>query len=241
AEAGVVRSARLAGAARANLARRTGLSPLATLDGDWLERVPPSVMGPVMGSAEDAVAPDGALGEGTLALAAAQADLALADAGVALARSQRVPDVTVGPGLRRLSQTGDTAFVVSLSLPIPLFNAGQAALAQAGAERTRAQAQTRMVALDVAQAITDARAEADNAAVSARASQGPVLAAAEEAARIARIGYREGKFGQLDLLDAERTLAQTRLAAIDALATYQTARALLERLTAPAPAPQQDD
>ena len=55
------------------------------------------------------------------------------------------------------------------------------------------------------------------------------------AARIARIGYREGKFGQLELLDAERTLAETRVAAIDALANYQNARAQVERLTARAP------
>ena len=58
---------------------------------------------------------------------------------------------------------------------------------------------------------------------------------AGEAARIARIGYREGKFGQLDLLDAERTLAETKLAAIDALAAYHNAKARLERLTALAP------
>ena len=48
--------------------------------------------------------------------------------------------------------------------------------------------------------------------------------AAEEAARIARIGYREGKFGQLELLDAERTLAETRLAAIDALTRQYEAK-----------------
>ena len=78
-------------------------------------------------------------------------------------------------------------------------------------------------------------AQAANAATTARAASGPALAAAQEAARIARIGYREGKFGQLELLDAERTLAETRVAAIDALANYQNARAQVERLTAPAP------
>ena len=92
-----------------------------------------------------------------------------------------------------------------------------------------------MTALDVEQAINDAQTSASNAAVTAQTAIGPALEAAQEAARIARIGYREGKFGQLDLLDAERTLAQTRLAAIDALASYQNARAQLERLTAPAP------
>ncbi|MFC0307553.1 TolC family protein, partial [Rhizorhabdus histidinilytica] len=111
----------------------------------------------------------------------------------------------------------------------------RAAVAQARAERTRADARRRMTAQDVEQAITDARVEAANAATMARAASGPALAAAQEAARIARIGYREGKFGQLDLLDAERTLAEMRVAAIDALASYQNARARLERLTAAAP------
>ncbi|WP_037505366.1 TolC family protein, partial [Rhizorhabdus wittichii] len=64
---------------------------------------------------------------------------------------------------------------------------------------------------------------------------GPALAAATEAARIARIGYAQGKFGQLDLLDAERTLADTKAAAVDALVAYHDAEARLARLTTPAP------
>src|SRR3546814_1779134 len=79
-----------------------------------------------------------------------------------------------------------------------------------------------MTRLDVEQAILDARTEADNAATLARAANGPALAASQEAARIARIGYREGKFGQLELLDAERMLAETRLAAIDTRAVYRS-------------------
>ncbi|MBA4091576.1 MAG: transporter [Sphingobium sp.] len=224
AEAEVQKTQRLANAIRANLERRIGQPVAGALDGAALDHLPPASFGPTM-----------ATSAGTLALAAADADLAMADAGVRLARSQRIPDVTIGPAVRRLSATNDTAAVLSLSIPIPLFNAGQAAVAQASAQRIQAEAQRRMTALDVEQAITDALAEADNAATAARNANGPALAAAQEAARIARIGYREGKFGQIDLLDAERTLAQTRLAAIDALASYQNARARLERLIAPAP------
>ena len=92
------------------------------------------------------------------------------------------------------------------------------------------------VVADAQQAIATAETDLANAEANARAANGPALAAAQEAARIARIGYREGKFGQLDLLEAERTLAQTRSAAIDALAAYHDAKARLERLTARAPA-----
>ncbi|HWK42809.1 MAG TPA: TolC family protein [Croceibacterium sp.] len=175
---------------------------------------------------------------GTLALAAAEADLAIADAGVRLARSQRIPDLTIGAGARRLEETGDTAALFSISVPLPIFDRGGAALSQASADRQRADAQRRMTTLDVDQAILQAQADLADAATSAATASGPALSAAEEAARIARIGYREGKFGQLDLLDAERTLAETRAAAIEALLSYHIAQAQLERLTARAPAQQ---
>ncbi|NML12980.1 TolC family protein [Sphingobium sp. AR-3-1] len=224
AQAGVEKAQRLASAARANLARRIGQPIDAPLDEVMLDHVPAVLYGPTQAESG-----------GTLAMAAADADLSMADAGIRLARSQSVPDLTVEPGIRRLSASNDMAAVFSVSIPIPMFNAGKASVAQARAQRRQAEAERRMTALDVEQAITDAQAEADIAATIARNANGPALAAAQEAARIARIGYREGKFGQLDLLDAERTLADTRLAMIDALAAYHNAKARLERLTAPAP------
>lgn len=225
AAASLERAARLAEVARLSLARRLGRPIDSGLDVALLDRLPAATYRPtVLPSAF-----------GTLTLAAADADLAVADAGIRLARANRVPDLNVGPALRRLEATNDTAAVFTVSIPIPLFNNGKAAVAQASAERSRVEARRRMTALDVEQAIAEAQAEVANAETSARAAAGPALAAAQEAARIARIGYREGKFGQLDLLDAERTLAETRVSAIDALANYQNARARLERLTAPAP------
>ena len=80
-----------------------------------------------------------------------------------------------------------------------------------------------------------AEAELANAAASARAAGGPGLAAAFEAARIAGIGYANGKFSQLDLIEAQRTLAQTRSSYIDALIAYHAAEARLARLITPAP------
>lgn len=225
AEAGVDQTRRLAEAARVNLARRVGRPTLGPLDMTVLGAPAATVMGP----------PRPASAAGTLALAAAEADLDTADAGVRLAAAQRVPDLTVGPGVRRLEATNDVAAVFTISMPLPLFNNGRAAVDQANAMRRRADAQRRMTALDVEQQITDAEVEAANAAAAARNASGPALSSAMEAARIARIGYREGKFGQLELLDAERTLTEMRVASIEALVSYQLAKARLERLTAPAP------
>ncbi|ARS26421.1 TolC family protein [Sphingomonas sp. C8-2] len=224
ADAEVERTQRLVEVARYSLSRIIGAPTVGNLDAGWFARVQ-SAYGP-MQDIESA---------GTLAMAAADADLAVADAGVRLARAQRVPDLTVGAGARYIRETGDTAALFSLSIPLPLFNNGRAALAQASSERVRADAQRRVTALEVDQAIARAQADAANAATTAATASGPALRASEEAARIARIGYREGKFGQLELLDAERTLSETRRAAIDALLNYHSALAQLERLTVRAP------
>lgn len=222
AEGAAERAERTAHLTLVNLARIVG-APVAAIDQQWFARI--SSMGP----------PPAVDVGSTLTAAAAKADVATASAQVRLARSQRVPDVTISASARRLEASNDTAAVFGLSVPLPLFNNGRAAVDVASAQRNQSDAMRQVAILDAERDIATAQAEVSNAATSARISSGPALAAAVEAARIARIGYREGKFGQLDLLEAERTLADTRAAMVDALAAYHEAQARLERLTAAAP------
>lgn len=228
AEGAAERAQRTADVTLANLGRLVG-TPVMAVDQAWFSHLPG--IGPVV--PVDSTS--------TLTAAAARADLATADAQVRLARSQRVPDIAISASARRLEMTNDTAAVFGLSVPLPLFNNGRAAVDLAAAQRSQSDALRRVATLNAEQEIAGAQADVSNAATSARNATGPALAAAAEAARIARIGYREGKFGQLDLLEAERTLAETRAAAIDALAAYHDAQARLERLTAAAPEPAKDN
>jgi len=224
ADGAMERAERSAAVASANLARLLGI-PVGALDETWFQHVDAIRQSPAPGAAS------------TLTAAAARADLDTATAQVRLARSQRVPDLTLSASARRLEQTNDVGAVFGLSIPLAVFNGGRSAVAVADAQREQTDALRRVALLDAEQDIAGAQADAANAATTARNATGPALAAAQEAARIARIGYREGKFGQLDLLDAERTLLETRTAAIDALAAYHDAQARLERLTAAAPKP----
>jgi cobalt-zinc-cadmium efflux system outer membrane protein len=227
AEGAAERAERSAVTTSANLGRLLG-APVGGLDRAWFERI-------------DMIGPDMPVEiTTTLAAAAARADLSTADAQVRLARSQRVPDLTVSASARRLEQTNDVAAVFGVSIPLNIFNGGRAAMDVSSAQRDQADALRRMALLDAEQSIAAARTDVANAATTARNASGPALAAATEAARIARIGYREGKFGQLDLLDAERTLADTRATAIDALATYHDAQARLDRLTTSAHSTEDD-
>ncbi|MDF8335458.1 TolC family protein [Novosphingobium cyanobacteriorum] len=213
--------------ARANLGRLIGQPVSAPLDRAWFERI--EGYGPVEPIAA----------QGTLALAAAEADLSIASAQVRLARSQRVPDITLTAGARRLSASNDTAAIFGVSIPFPLFNRGRATLDQASALESASEARRRVALIESDRQIAAAQAIVANAAATARAAGGPGLEAAFEAARIAAIGYANGKFSQLDLIEAQRTLAQTRAAYVEALATYHTAQAELARLITPAPVARQ--
>ncbi|MDO9370281.1 MAG: TolC family protein [Sphingopyxis sp.] len=215
---------RTATAARVALAQYVGDGAGSALDQRWFDLAVARAQGPR--GLVDA--------SGTLALAAAAADAASAEAELRLARSQRAPDITLTAGTRRLEASNDQAMVFGVSVPLPLFNGGKAAVTQAARERDRAEAQRRIALFEAERAIVAAEADRDRAATAVRASE-PALTAATEAARIARIGYAEGKFDQLILLDAERTLLDIRRAGIDALATYHDAAARLERLAAKLP------
>jgi cobalt-zinc-cadmium efflux system outer membrane protein len=82
--------------------------------------------------------------------------------------------------------------------------------------------------------ITTALRESYEALVSARAEalilQNEVVPAAEQAFEAARNGYRQGKFGYLDVLDSQRTFAEANARLLDALARYHRAVALVESL-----------
>lgn len=210
------KSARAVELARSTIARLTGVSQPVSVVSPWFERIDGS----------DTVSPSGH----GLAIAAAEADVAAASARIDAARRDRTPDVTLTAGMRRYGDTSDKAAVLGLSVPLPLFNRGTAVVARSQAEYDRAVAARRAVALEFEQSIAQADGEVADALAAARAANGPALAAAEEAARIARIGYREGKFPQLELIEAERSLAETREASVDALTALHTARARLARL-----------
>jgi cobalt-zinc-cadmium efflux system outer membrane protein len=59
-----------------------------------------------------------------------------------------------------------------------------------------------------------------------------LLPSATETYELTQIGYRYGKFGLLDVLDAQRTLIDVREQYFEALAAYQLAAVQVERLIA---------
>jgi len=163
-------------------------------------------------------------------LARRDAEMERSRAAVKLENARRIPDASVSGGVRRFHDADETAFLAGLSIPLPLFDRNQGGteearcnLARAGEERTAAEVRLRS-------ALAEAYQNLSTAFLEATALRDDVLPGARSAFEAAGEGYRQGKFGYLDVLDAQRALFEARAGYIDALTDYHRAAAEVERL-----------
>ncbi len=151
-------------------------------------------------------------------------------AAVDLERAGRVPDLTVAGGVRRLSETDDSAIVLGVSMPLMIFNRNQGAYQEARFNLAKALEQQKAEELLIVAKLADGYRDLSTAYAEATALKSDVIPGAKQAFETAREGYLQGKFGYLEVLDAQRVLFKTKEKYIDALAAYHKASANVERL-----------
>lgn len=143
-----------------------------------------------------------------LALAAAERERAAGE--VAVAEAQRLPDLTLGLGVRRFEESGDTALVAGVSLPLPLFDRNRHGIAAARNRLEEARQLERNAGLQFAVTVAQAEEELALARAAAVTLQEELLPAARESFDALDYGYRSGKFGLFELFDAQRQLNATQ-------------------------------
>ncbi len=165
---------------------------------------------------------------------AAEAEREAAARKVRVERIRAIPDVTVSAGVRRYQDDDATAFVAGVSVPFPIFDRNRGNISAAQAELASAEARLNAARLDA-----EAAARSGSARVSAAESR--LLAArggertAEEAYRLTRLGYEGGKLELVELLNAQRALAEARAQTINAALERLSAQAGLARLAGSTP------
>lgn len=148
-----------------------------------------------------------------------------------LQRRMALPDVSVNAGVRRYREAGgDTAFVMGLSVPLPVFDRNQGNIMRAGAEVARAEADAERGRLYLDASLAEAERRLDQAWRAANSLRRTTLPAAQEAAGFAQSGYADGKFSLLEVLDAQRALSDVREQLNAALLEVQQIRADIGRL-----------
>lgn len=165
-----------------------------------------------------------------LRLAAAEREAL--QAAVARERSLGVPDPAISAGIRRFEESNDQAFLVGVSIPLPLRNHNQGNIAAAQARVRASAAREAVVLADYRQEVAQARADYMAAQAKADTLETESLPQAEEALRLVEIGYRNGKFPLIEVLGAGEARDEIRAALIDAREAQGRAAARLIRLAA---------
>lgn len=146
-----------------------------------------------------------------------------------LEQALRIPDLTLGGGIRRLNATNDDTYVFGLSIPLPFFNRNQGGILEARYELARGESEQSLAFTRVNEELAEAYRELSSAFMEATSLKEKVLPGAKKSFEATAEGYRQGKFGFLDVLDAQRTFFEARREYIGALAAYHIAAAEVER------------
>ncbi len=167
-------------------------------------------------------------------LARWDAEIQRSHAGLALAQSERVADPTLRFGFWNMgvaSRARKSGLVLGFSIPLPLFDRNQGRIREAEHLVRRTNEERR--AAEVAHQ-TDLFGAYQAAQVAYRRAiqlKESILPDAESLSERIREGYSHGKFGYLEVLDAERALFELRTQYLDALIQYHGAVLRMQRLT----------
>lgn len=148
------------------------------------------------------------------------------------ARRKLYPEPILSGGLKSPVVDGrrDSGYVLSVTVPLPLFDRGQAEMARAEAARRAAVARAEAIRAEVSRQVRGVW-EATQAMIrTAAAYQQRVLSQTEDLVKIARAAYEGGEVGILELLDAYRNQREVRLRALDLTAAARRSALGLERL-----------
>jgi cobalt-zinc-cadmium efflux system outer membrane protein len=163
-------------------------------------------------------------------LRTAEQQIATEQSRLKLARAQRIPDLTLEPGI----ETFDSAFThpgfkMQVTVPLPLFNRGRGDIDKSSAMLEQLKAEREAARQRIASEIARASLNVESARKQVEFYETKLLPDAERVRELANEAYRIGQTGLLSVIDATRNAREVRQAYLQALFDYQTAVADLEQ------------
>jgi len=149
---------------------------------------------------------------------------------VGLEQRRAVPDFSVSVGMKRQETLSGDQVLVGVKVPLPVFNRNQGNLLEALRREDKAREELRAVRVSLSSEALQALER-----VSARRDEVELLRkdlvpGAQSAYEAATIGFENGKFSFLEVLDAQRTYFSAKSQYLTALAAFHRAQTELESL-----------
>jgi cobalt-zinc-cadmium efflux system outer membrane protein len=147
-------------------------------------------------------------------------------------QTRRIPNLTLNAGVVHHALLGGNTAVAGLMVPLPLFDRNQGNIKEAYQRMDKAADE--QVATELRLKTELAQSYETMSAVwnEINILRDEILPGAKSAFDVTRRGYELGRFGLLELLDAQRILFQNQLLYVRALANYQRLVNDIERLIA---------
>ena len=155
-------------------------------------------------------------------------DARLRDTELRLAATLRKPDIRLSAGVRRLEGSDDSALVASFSIPLYSGRRAQSYIDEARANRELVDADRR-TSLIKAQAMLFER-QLERSVMEAESLKNDILPRTEEALKETEYAYERGRYGYLELVDAQREFLGVQADLIEASANAHGLRTEIERL-----------
>jgi cobalt-zinc-cadmium efflux system outer membrane protein len=146
------------------------------------------------------------------------------------ARLEPYPDVNLGVNGGREGSDNTAIVEFRLGVPLPLIDRAKGRKQEAAANAAAAEAELAATEQRLLRDWEILRKRFRTAAQQVAAYREQILPKAERALQLVQTGFEQGKFGFIDLLDTQRTAAESRLAYQQRLLELNVAQAGLEAL-----------
>lgn len=147
-------------------------------------------------------------------------------------QTKRIPNLTVQAGAVHHALLGGTTPIAAVILPLPLFDRNQGNILQAHQRVDKAVDEQAAIELRLKAELTQAYEALSAAQRETGILRDEIIPAAKSAFEVTNKGYELGRFGFLEMLDAQRILFQNQILYVRALANYQRLVNEIERLIA---------
>ena len=147
-----------------------------------------------------------------------------------LEEAKQIPDPLLKAGYRHLTEPNLNAFIVNLSIPIPVFNNNKGAVQEAYNRRKKSEEQRKFTEINLGAILIELYQNLAALDSEIDKSNKTIIPEAEKANKIINNGYLLGKFSFLDVLQSQKTLFEARKNLILSLVEYNIRIASMERL-----------
>ena len=145
-------------------------------------------------------------------------------------RSKRIPDVTFSLGVKRPNELQRDQLLFGVSVPLPLFDRNQGNLLEALKREDKARDELQALNLRLSTEVLQARERLASVRGEIDVLQREVLPGAKSAYDAATVGFENGKFNFLEVLDAQRTYFAAKSQYLKALAEAHRTAADIDRV-----------